>query len=54
MIKLRNILYAVASVAFYFGAVYFFIADNIAAGVMGTFAGTLMLVALLMGIKKNG
>ena len=53
MKKFQRVLYSISFVAFYIGAIFFFIDGNIAAGVMGAFAGTLMLAALLMGIKKK-
>lgn len=45
MKKVQIILYVICMIGFYSVAIYFYIDKNIAAGIMGTLAGTLMLVA---------
>lgn len=47
------ILHSISSIAFYIGAVFFFIGGNRAAGALGTAAGTLSLVALIMNLCKK-
>jgi hypothetical protein len=53
MKKAQIIIYAIACIAFYSGAVFFFIDGNNAAGTMGMVAGTLSLAALLMNLRKQ-
>lgn len=53
MKKAQIILYTIVCIAFYIGAVFFFIDGNNAAGAMGTVAGTLSLAALLMNLRKQ-
>lgn len=53
MKKVKIILYVITCIAFYFGAVCFFVDGNNVAGIIGTVAGTLFFLSGLLILRKK-